>query len=181
MEVSEQMARSPHRFNDLQIEEQKALALRSRLGGATWPEVAQRLSDESPDGLSIDRQTARRRYLDALTDFRVPRDEWQTYRDKQLAELELAVAKVVSALLAWQVGIDDARQLVGLTGGLVRLQDRSDTVVGFPTGPLAPPSTDGGARDYALNMVTNPEAHSALLSAMSDIKRTYFADQTAGK
>ena len=125
------MPRSPHRFNDQQVEEQKAIALRARQRGATWPEVAQELTDASPDGLPVDRETARRRYRSALTDFQVPREDWETYRNKQLAELETATTKVMSAVLLWDVDNgDQVSDLAGLTSALVRLQARADTVTG---------------------------------------------------
>ena len=169
--------RSPHRFNDQQVEEQKAIALRSRQRGATWPEVADELTKVSPDGLPVDRETARRRYRSALTDFRVPREEWEMYRNKQLAELEVATTKVMTAVSAWDIDNgDEVNALAGLTGALVRLQARADTVIGFPVDPPAPPPANAGALDYVRRIVTNQPAHKAMLASMRAIEAEILHD-----
>ncbi|MDB9846017.1 hypothetical protein OAC41_04570 [Acidimicrobiales bacterium] len=175
------MPRSPHRFNDQQVEQQKAIALRSRQRGATWPEVADELTKVSPDGLPVDRETARRRYKSALTDFRVPREEWEMYRNKQLAELEVATTKVMTAVmtavLAWDIDNgDEVNALAGLTGALVRLQARADTVIGFPVDPPAPPPANAGALDYVRRIVTNQPAHKAMLASMRAIEAEILHD-----
>ena len=103
------MPRSPHRFNDQQVEEQKAIALRSRQRRRY---MARKCAEELTEvshlmGCLIDRETARRRDKSALTDFRVPREEWELYRNKQLAELEVATTKVMTAVLSWDIDNGD--------------------------------------------------------------------------
>ena len=70
----------------------------------------------------------------------MPRDEWETYRNKQLTDIETATTKVMSAVQLWDIdNCDQVSDLAGFTGALVRLQARADTVIGFPTEPPAPP------------------------------------------
>ena len=174
------MPRSPHRFNEQHVEQQKAIALRARLGGSTWPQIAQELTDASPDGLPVDRETARRRYKSALTDFRVPREEWEMYRNKQLAELEIAANKTMSAVLAWDVANhSQVSDLVGLTSALVRLQARADTVIGFPPEAPPPPPANAGALGYVRGIVTNQVAHKAMLASMRAIEAEILNDESA--
>ena len=58
----------------------------------------------------------------------------------------------------------------GLTGALVRLQGRADTVIGFPADPPAPPPANAGALSYVRSIVTNQPAHKAMLASMRAIE-----------
>jgi hypothetical protein len=77
----------------------------------------------------------------------------------------------MSAVLSWDVDNgDQVSDLAGLTSALVRIQGRADTVIGFPV-DAPPPPPDTGARDYVLNIVSNPIAHQAMLGVMKSIEQ----------
>ena len=160
----------PNRFSDAEVVVQKAAVLRARMAGATWDNIAISLTKESPDGQPVDASTARRRYESAIQAYEVPRSEWDRYRNNQLAQIELALEKVMASVLTWNPRTDDASSLTGPLGLLVRLQERADRVIGFPEDPPPPPPASNDARSYVLNIVSNPVAHAAMLGAMRSIE-----------
>ncbi len=54
---------------------------------------------------------------------------------------------------------------------MARSPARADTVIGFPADAPEPPPAGAEARQYVMNLVTNPVAHRAMLAAMTHIER----------
>lgn len=143
--------------------------LRGRMVGATFAAIAAGLSRETKDGQPVDEATVRRRYQSAIEDYRVPRAEWERYRGVQLAEIEAAKEKALSAILGWNRS-QPPGDLSGPIASLVRLQERADRVIGFPQEAPAPPPANAGALDYVRSIVTNQVAHKAMLASMKMIE-----------
>jgi len=168
--VTDHVARNPKRFNEEEIAKQKALALTARMSGVSWVGIADEISKTTSDGKPIDEATVRRRYRSAIEDYQVPREEWESYKLKQLAQLELAQSQVMSAILTWRRSVNDHQELTGPISALVRLQERVDRVIGFPSDPPPPPPANAEARGYVLDIVTNQVAHQAMLASMRAIE-----------
>jgi len=163
------MGNNPRRFSEHEVAKQKAAVLRGRMLGSSFTGIAAALSEDTADGRPIDEATVRRRYKAAIDEYKVPRAEWDSYRNRQLAEIEAAKDEVMTAILQWS-RLDDTKDLVQPIAALVKLQERADRVIGFPESAPPPPPANAGALDYVRTIVSNQAAHKALLASMRTIE-----------
>lgn len=164
----------PNRFTAAEVEAQKDAALRLFMGNQTQEHIAAELTTSLGDGRTVSRMTAARRVKAAIDDMR-PHDDWQAYRTRQLAELKVSRQQVMTAITTW-TGESGTTELCGPLNALIRLQERESVLVGLDRVDPTLAVRDDSARNYVLNIVTNPVKHQAMMAAMRSIESDVDGD-----
>lgn len=123
------VARRPDRFSEAQREDQRNIALAAWMQGSTYQQIADLLSESSPDGYEITTSTAWERVRAARDEMR-PHAEWEAYVADSLAELHIMRLQCRRAVMAWKPGQNPKDFLVQPCMALLKLQDQVHGLVG---------------------------------------------------
>ena len=117
------------RFSDAEIEEQETAALRGHMAGVSFASIATQLSARTVGGEPIDEAVVRDRYESALARYVLDAGQVGGYRGGQMAQVEVAMEKVMTAVIRWDARHHEVSDLSGAVMALRRLQERADTLL----------------------------------------------------
>ena len=134
------------RFTVVEVAEQEIATLQSRMAGASFAQIARELSALTSDGEPIDEDLVRHRFLAAIHNYRVSKEQVEAYRGVQMAQIDMAIEKVMSAVIEWDTKTHNVGDLTGAVISLRRLQERADMLIEEQEGARVVPDELEGRR-----------------------------------
>ena len=118
---------TPARFDAEEVAEQEVATLRGRMAGASFAQIAVQLTERA--GRTVDEDLVRHRFLAAINGYRVSQEQVEAYRGVQMAQIDMAIEKVMSAVIKWDTRKHHVADLTGAVISLRRLQERADKLI----------------------------------------------------
>jgi hypothetical protein len=134
------------RFTVVEVAEQEIATLRSRMAGVSFAQIATQMSSLTSDGEPIDEDLVRHRFLAAIHNYRVSQEQVEAYKGVQMAQIDMAIEKVMAAVIKWDTRHHHVADLTSAVISLRRLQERADTLIEEQKGARVVPDELEGRR-----------------------------------